>query len=112
MHFVNNQRPKIRSVYYQSHETTEKEAPMGMRNYFSRLNVVYRKSTFPSNRRVIAERFPVKNQSSYVVSIYLYQCKKLNDCCQGLTKAIQTCDRMALGVFPNCHECQKIDFHK
>ena len=48
MHFVNNQRPKIRSVYYQSHETTEKEASMGMRNYFSRLNVVYRKSTFPS----------------------------------------------------------------
>ena len=31
MHFVNNQRPKIRSVYYQSHETTEKEASMGMR---------------------------------------------------------------------------------
>ena len=29
---------------------------------------------------------------------------------QGLTKAQLKRDQMALGVFPNCHECQKIDF--
>ena len=29
---------------------------------------------------------------------------------QGLTKLELERDQMALGVFPNCHECQKIDF--
>ena len=29
---------------------------------------------------------------------------------QGLTNAVLFCDQMALGVFPNCHEFQKIDF--
>ena len=29
---------------------------------------------------------------------------------QGLTKKRLERDQMALGVFPNCHECQKIDF--
>ena len=28
---------------------------------------------------------------------------------QGLTNAVLFCDQMALGVFPKCHECQKID---
>ena len=28
---------------------------------------------------------------------------------QGLTKARLKRDQMALGVFPKCHECQKID---
>ena len=31
-------------------------------------------------------------------------------CLQGLTKAWLERDQMALGVFPNCHECQQIDF--
>ena len=29
---------------------------------------------------------------------------------QGPTKARLDRDQMALGVFPNCHECQLIDF--
>ena len=29
---------------------------------------------------------------------------------QGLTKAWLKRGQMALGVFPNCHECQKVDF--
>ena len=28
---------------------------------------------------------------------------------QGLTNAVLFCDQMALGVFPKCHKCQKID---
>ena len=67
MHFANNQSAKdsFCIVPKPCNETTEKEVSMGMRNYFSRLNVVYRKSVlFPTNRRVIAERFPVKNRSA------------------------------------------------